>query len=299
MFGVEFVLHVSYRLDLKKWKVAKENKLMVTQRKRKIQDAFLDKMGLKVDFPRSSGPGTSNDGNTSRRAFRDAKTFSKITGVCEEFIQRLANILCAINSFQKINVIKFGEYCRDTCRIYLKNYNWYYMPASVHKLLIHGPEVIERFMLPIGMFSEEAQESRNKDNKHCRLNHARKDSRLHTMQDQFRYLLVTSDPLVSTIIIEGERSKKPKLKMNEDALSLLDMPSSIEEDIEERLEEDKDSKVDHDLEDEGLSDKSEESSGESSCDEDEVMTESNRQDLKNQLSTFRAEVIFLMQINKY
>ena len=47
-------------------------------------------------------------------------------------------------------------------------------------------------MLPIGMTSEEALESRNKDNKQFRLHHARKDSRSHTTEDQFHYLFITS-----------------------------------------------------------------------------------------------------------
>ena len=37
--------------------------------------------------------GTSNDGNTARRAILDPKTFSEITGVDEETIKRLAVIL--------------------------------------------------------------------------------------------------------------------------------------------------------------------------------------------------------------
>ena len=36
------------------------------------------------------------------------------------------------------------------------------MPTTVHKILIHGPEV-EKCILPIGQLSEEASEARNKD----------------------------------------------------------------------------------------------------------------------------------------
>lgn len=52
-----------------------------------------------------------------------------------------------------------------------------YMPSSVHKILIHGAEIINNVSLPIGMMSEEAQESRNKDLRNLREHHTRKNSR--------------------------------------------------------------------------------------------------------------------------
>jgi len=42
------------------------------------------------------------------------------------------------------------------------------MPSSIHKILIHGEEIIKAAVLPIGMLSEEALESRNKDFKKYR-----------------------------------------------------------------------------------------------------------------------------------
>lgn len=42
------------------------------------------------------------------------------------------------------------------------------MPISVHKLLIHGPEIIASVLLPIGQLSEDAQKARNKDIKSSR-----------------------------------------------------------------------------------------------------------------------------------
>jgi hypothetical protein len=65
-----------------------------------------------------------------------------------------------------------------TARLNVDTYPWYYMPASVHKILIHGAIIITEAMLPIGQISEEAQESRNKDLKQFREFHARKMSRV-------------------------------------------------------------------------------------------------------------------------
>ena len=95
------------------------------------------------------------------------------------------------------------------------------MPASVHKVLIHRAKIISNFSLPIGMYSEEAQEARNKDNKNYRLHHARKIDRKKTMEDQFHYLLITSDPIISTINSQ-KNTKFKELAHIQEAVELLD-----------------------------------------------------------------------------
>ena len=64
-----------------------------------MQEEFKTKLGILVDFPKMSGSGTSNDGNTSRRAFEKKEIFSCITGVDLEPIKRIHKILLLINSF--------------------------------------------------------------------------------------------------------------------------------------------------------------------------------------------------------
>ena len=53
-------------------------------------------------------------------------------------------------------------------------YPWYPMTLTLHKILIHGCEVIELSTLPLDMFSEEAQETTNKVFKIFRENFTRK-----------------------------------------------------------------------------------------------------------------------------
>jgi hypothetical protein len=65
------------------------------------------------------------------------------------------------------------------------------MPASVHKILLHGSEIISAALLPIGQLSEEAQEARNKNLKKFRERFARKISREETNKDLMRRLLVS------------------------------------------------------------------------------------------------------------
>ena len=96
------------------------------------------------------------------------------------------------------------------------------MPVSVHKVLVHGAAVADALPLPLGMLSEEAQEARNKDVRSYRLHHARKDSRLHIIAEQFGYLLVTSDPKISSVNISARcRGATAASSMSSEVLSLL------------------------------------------------------------------------------
>lgn len=77
-------------------------------------------------------------------------------------------------------------------------YNWFPMPTTIHKILIHSEATIQNTLLPIGQLIEEAQESRNKDAKKFRENNTRKTSRVHTMTDLFNLLLISADPLIDS-----------------------------------------------------------------------------------------------------
>lgn len=218
----EYFLHVSYRLDIKAWKVLgldKKNNFMT--RKQKIQYEFQNKMGLKVDKVKSGGAGTSNDGNTARRFFSNPSLSAEITGIKKDLIYRCSVILSAISSGYKVNIEKFDMYAKETARRLIQEYPWYYLPASIHKILIHGAQVIDAAILPIGQLSEEAQEARNKDLKYYREKHTRKMSREATMTDLLNALLVSSDPIITSM---RPMPRKSSLRISKDALDLLEEP---------------------------------------------------------------------------
>lgn len=102
--------------------------------------------------------------------------------------------------------------------MYVNLYGWYYMPASVHKILIHGKSIIESFLIPIGDLSEEAQETRNKDFKHFREFNTRKHNRLATNKDIIHKLLISSDPYISSLRNEW---KHFPIAIDEEAQNLL------------------------------------------------------------------------------
>lgn len=134
---MECILHIAYRLDIKKWRVTAENeKQLMKNAKQRIQKEFREQSGLLIDYPKQ-GSGTSNDGNTARRFFRDPELSSQITGVNRELIQRFGIILQTLACGIKIDTSKFKLYATDTAQLFVNLYNWFYMPASVHKILLH------------------------------------------------------------------------------------------------------------------------------------------------------------------
>lgn len=106
--------------------------------------------------------------------------------------------------------------------LYLKEYSWYNMPVSVHKVLFHGRDVIASCVLPIGQLSEEAQEARNKDNRRYREFFTRKTSRIDTNTDLLNRLLISSDPFISSLRLKMKRKRSP---LNPDVLKLLSVPT--------------------------------------------------------------------------
>lgn len=119
-------------------------------------------MGLIVDKPQP-GYGSTNDGNSARRFFKNSFITSQIMGINHELIENLSIILQTISSGHVIDIEKFKSFYLETKNIYLKLYSWYFMSVTLHKLFFHSSDIINSCIIPIGQLSEEAQEARNKD----------------------------------------------------------------------------------------------------------------------------------------
>ncbi|KAF0307092.1 hypothetical protein FJT64_021505 [Amphibalanus amphitrite] len=174
-------------------------------RRKEVQEAFRSRMGLRVDEPRAGGSGNSNDGNTARRAFRSPADFAACTGVDEQLISRMGTILQAVSYFHRLDTAALAKYCEETAELYVRLYGQHPMSTTVHKLLTHSAAVVDSCHLPIGTMSEEAAEAANKRLRQYRLGHTRKDSRVHTMSDLLGYMMVASDPLVSSLSLQRRR----------------------------------------------------------------------------------------------
>ncbi|KAK4872369.1 hypothetical protein RN001_014398 [Aquatica leii] len=194
----ECLLHISYRLDVKKWQSRGEDKVKVESRKKNVQKGFRQKLGLLVDMPKQ-GYGSTNDGNTARRFFENAEISAGITALDLSLIKRIHVMLQVLSCGFDIDIPMYEAYCIETARLYAQLYPWFCMPTTVHKILLHSSKILESSILPIGQMSEEAQESCNKFIKQYRQDFARKCSRTKTMEDVFQRLLVASDPVISSI----------------------------------------------------------------------------------------------------
>lgn len=238
---MECLLHVAYRLDFKKWSARGEHHQELLQsRKKLIQDRFKDDLNLLIDIVKQ-GSGTTNDGNTARRFFEFPDKTAAITGLDEDLIRRFAVILQAITSGELIDVLKFKEYTKITAEKYVELYDWYYMSSTVHKLLIHGGDIIaENAIVPIGSLSEEASEARNKDFRKFREHHSRKKSRQASNEDILNMLILSSDPLITSIRPKLNAHKKQAyfsetldlLKLQEPPTEYLDVMANVESDSE-------------------------------------------------------------------
>lgn len=92
------------------------------------------------------------------------------------------------------------------------------MPVSVHKLLLHGGDIIEHAIVPIGQLSEDAQEANHKCFRKYRENNSRKMSRKFNNTDIFNNLLIASDPIISS-----RKCIENKIKeLSEDVRNLLE-----------------------------------------------------------------------------
>lgn len=239
----ESILHLSYKITVKKWQLRSDaDKTIVNERKRAIQEKFRKELGLIVDAPKT-GFGNSNDGNTSRRFFCNPKLASEITGVDFNFIYRIKVILEVISSGHEIHLQEFADYCLDTAKLYVALYSWYPMTPTMHKILLHGATVISEALLPIGLLSEEAAEARNKHFRLYRQNFARKFSRVQCNIDIINRLLLTSDPLITSM---RPTPKKKTLPFTKEATSLM-IPLYNNSDSEEVFEETESDQDDEEL----------------------------------------------------
>ena len=222
---MECLLKIAYNLPLHPdptkslWgkRLTPEQAMLRKQTKEAIQGKFQCRFGLHLDKVRKNF-GNSNDGNTSRRFFADTPAAAEILGVEENLIVRFRTVLDTINCNGDIDERKFGAYCLETAKLYVSLYPWYPMTSTVHKVLVHGSQVISQVSLPIGMLGEEAQEGENKEYRQNRLHHTRKLSREATNEDLARIMLARSDPYLYNF---SKKSKPTSSAYPEDVRALL------------------------------------------------------------------------------
>ncbi|XP_043867476.1 uncharacterized protein LOC122757883 [Drosophila mojavensis] len=219
---LEFVLKISYRLEVKKWRVKGSDKQNVCQRKQYIQRRLRNEMGLNVDSPKQNGSGNTNDGNTARRAFNNVELFSNILSFDDQILRNFYTILITISCEYKVNSWKFKDLCEKTFYMYTAKYIWYPMSPTVHKILVHGHQIMDNCIVPVGVLGENASEARNKIYKNDRKSHARKSSRLENISDVFNRALDSSDPLISSLSLKERARRNRRKNLPSEVVELLE-----------------------------------------------------------------------------
>lgn len=133
-----FIFHIDF--------LSKNGKLRVTigkkstnQNKKEIKKDFKSRLFLKINKPKHVS-GSSKDGNTNRTTVADWRSDNS------QNFNKIWEIYPVISTF--------GVLLKDKLKLYLENYDWYYILSSVHSC-----EVIRLFYpIPIGMLSKEASE---------------------------------------------------------------------------------------------------------------------------------------------
>ena len=220
----ETLLQIAYKLPIKKWRkrLTDEEKKICSDRRAEILKRFKNEMGLLVDMPKA-GFGNTNTGKTSRVFFQNPAMSANITGIDERLIYKLKIILEAISSGFKINTDKFKNYAMETGKLYKDLYEWYPMSPTMHKIFVHGATIIDHALFSIGQLSEEAAEARNKHLRNCREHFSQKCSRIKCNRDVLNRLLLTSDPLLSSLRPKAAKNSKP---FEKEVLDML-MPEDV------------------------------------------------------------------------
>ncbi|KAF2892312.1 hypothetical protein ILUMI_13862 [Ignelater luminosus] len=109
------------RLEMSAWRTNESTKSIKDETKTRIQEEFIEKMGLQVNIVKQT-LGNTNSGNASRQFFGNPSLSAQITGVDETLIQPLAVILEVISCNANIDSPKFGVYAADTAKLAVSLY---------------------------------------------------------------------------------------------------------------------------------------------------------------------------------
>ena len=107
----------------------------------------------------------------------------------------LAVILRVFNCDELIDIDKFSTLCKDTYQLIIDTFPWVSITPTLHKVLAHSPELIERFNGGRGLksFSEEGLEACHKYIRRYREQLARKISFEANLKDVFVRLISQSN----------------------------------------------------------------------------------------------------------
>ena len=200
---------------LRPHRYTKEEKDKEKIAKHKVQEIVKSEIGVDI-----SNPSINFTGNMFKRMSSDEsrRLFCRLIDDDEEsksFEQvhlKLCTVIRLINSQRRrIDFEAFKDLCRDTCLHIVQSFPWAVMSTSVHRVLAHGPELVqENDLLGLGGQSEEGLETNNKFVRALRRESSRKTSTEENFQDTFQHLWLKSSPLLIAVGKEKSKLKKER-----------------------------------------------------------------------------------------
>ena len=124
-----------------------------------MRDLLLKETSYHIDLPSCDG-GTSSTGNVATDCFSNKRDFlrwatSTITPEDKEKLitihTNLGAILRVFNSSHKLDIVKFEMLCKSTYDYIVDNYPWISITPSLHKLLAHSTEPIDKYSNGCGL----------------------------------------------------------------------------------------------------------------------------------------------------
>ncbi|CAF1567730.1 unnamed protein product, partial [Didymodactylos carnosus] len=202
------------RADILWWIVlGKDKQERIEKEKNTIIETIQTKTGLRLNQCNSKScttGGTSTTGGEGRKFFSYAVRDVLVSCVpsqhrktLQKLIQLYSIILRAVSSTKSIHVPKFKELSIEFQNL-LANEKWIDYTMTVHSLVFHSWELIERnHGIALGELSEEALESCNKDVRNFREFLSRKCGHIMNLTDVFNRLFIRSDPAIRKIITDA------------------------------------------------------------------------------------------------
>ena len=215
------ILNISYRLPFRSQILTVAQKSELKVRENVVKEKLKMELGQLIGFVRQ-GVGSSSTGNRAKAFFHNFETVSNITGIDLEFLRDISQLLHMLSSHEHTNIDDFRRVAGNALDRYNHLYSWYAMSPTLHKVLVHGADIISFLKDDVpsfGMCSEEPMEGCHKLTKHFRTNCARLSKRQWNTFDIFHRLILESDPKISskrnafkTIKISLEKDYDGKLK---------------------------------------------------------------------------------------
>lgn len=91
-----------------------------------------------------------------------------------QLVRDFQTLVVALNYHQARDPDKLQVVCDRISKAYIQLHPWARPSSAIHKVLVHGSQLVRVSPLPLGVLSEEGGEAKNKDYRNDRQHHARK-----------------------------------------------------------------------------------------------------------------------------